>query len=130
MIKDYKQELGSAYVDMLYDYKGTWDVPSRCGLKIVTTPRQDVVIVTELYTENPGTSVTEFCNKLATLILKEKGLDPERFCFIVRTPDNNSKMSFWNEFFAQAHMEWDGEKFGKPRWEKLTKEYVDQLIQS
>lgn len=130
MIKNYKQELNTPYVDKLYDYKGTWDVPSRCGLKIVQRETEDVVIATELYSDNPGTSVTEFCNKLATVIVKDHEMDPSRLCFIVRTPDNKSKMSFWNEFFTRAYMEWDGEKFGKPRWEKLTKEYVDQLLQS
>lgn len=130
MIKDYNQELNTAYVDLFYDFKGVWDIPSRCGLKIVKTEKEDIVIATELYSENPGTSVTEFCNRLATIIVKDHGLDPARLCFIVRTPDNNSKMSFWNEFFSRADMAWDGEKFGNPRWEKLSKEQVDHLLQS
>lgn len=128
MVKDYQQELSSPYVEFFYDYKGLWDVPSRCGLKIVPRADADVVIATELYTNNPGTSVTEFCNRLATLIVKDKGLMPDRLMFIVRTPDNQSKMSFWNEFFAHAIMAWDGEKFGKPQWQKMSKEEVDALL--
>lgn len=128
MIKSYKPELNTTYVELFYDFKGTWDVPSRCGLKIVKKADQDIVIATELYLENPGTSVTEFCNRLATLILKDYDMDVSRFCFIVRTPENNSKLSFLNEFFSKAHMEWDGEKFGKPRWEPLSKDAVDALL--
>lgn len=128
MIKSYKPELNTVYVDLFYDFKGTWDVPSRCGLKIVKKASEDVVIATELYLENPGTSVTEYCHKLATLVVKDYGLEPARCCFIVRTPENNSKLSFLNEFFSRAHMTWDGEKFEKPRWEPLTKEQVDVLV--
>jgi hypothetical protein len=128
MIKSYKPELNTTYVDLFYDFKGTWDVPSRCGLKMVKKAATDIVIATELYLENPGTSVTEFSNKLATLIVQDYDLDPTRCCFIVRTPENNSKLTFLNEFFSRAHMEWDGQKFSKPRWEPLSKEQVDALL--
>ncbi len=127
-MKDYQQELSSPYVDDFYDFKGLWEVPSRCGLKIVKRADKDVVIATELYTENPGTSVTEFCHRLATIIVNDKALEPSRLMFIVRTPDNKSKMTFWNEFFAWAKMEWDGEKFNKPVWQKLSKDEVDALL--
>ncbi len=130
MIKSYKPELNTAYVDLFYDFKGIWDVPSRCGLKIVRQENRDIVIATEIYLENPGTSVTEFCERLATLVVKDYGLSPEKTCFIVRTPENNSKLSFLNEFFSCAHMEWDGQKFGKPRWEPLEKSVVDEMIRS
>lgn len=128
MIKNYRPELNTAYVDKFYDFKGIWDVPSRCGLKIVTHKEHVIVIATELYLENPGTSVTEFCERLATLIVKEFELVAPQVIFIVRTPENKSKLSFLNEFFSRAHMDWDGASYGKPRWEPLSKDQVDDLI--
>jgi|WetSurMetagenome_2_1015567.scaffolds.fasta_scaffold310160_2 hypothetical protein len=130
MIKNYKPELNTAYVDKFYDFKGNWDVPSRCGLKIARNSDWDIVIATELYLENPGTSVTEFCPKLATLIVIEFELDPDKLCFIVRTPENNSKLSFLNEFFSKANMAWIGNCFSSPQWEPLTKERVDALLKT
>jgi hypothetical protein len=130
MIKNYKPELNTAYVDKFYDFKGNWDVPSRCGLKIVRNSESDLVIATELYLENPGTSVTEFCTKLAALVVKDFELDPLKLCFIVRTPENNSKLSFLNEFFSRANMNWDGNSFNGLRWEPYTKERVDSLLKT
>ena len=66
------------YMDRTYDFKGQWDAPSRCGLKIVTGKDGSIVIVTELFEENPGTSVTGFIARLATQVVKEFGLDPAR----------------------------------------------------
>jgi hypothetical protein len=128
MIKNYNPQFNSAYVDCFYDFKGQWEVPSRCGIKIKRTPEMDLVIATELYLENPGTSVTEFCAKLATLIVENHELDPQKLCFIVRTPENHSKLSFLNEFFALAHMEWNGTQYGRPQWEPVSKEKVDALL--
>ena len=128
MFKKYKPELNTAYVDCFYDFKGLWDVPSRCGLKIRRSEGMDLVIATELYLENPGTSVTEYCPKLAALIVKDHGLDQKKLCFIVRTPENHSKLSFLNESFSRAHMEWDGTKYGSPGWEPMTKDKVDALM--
>jgi hypothetical protein len=128
MIKKYQAELNNAYVDHFYDFTGQWDVPSRCGIKIIRTTALDIVIATEIYHENPGTSVTQFCSKLASLIVNDFELDPKKLCFIVRTPESNSKLSFLNETFAQAHMEWDGARFGKPGWEPMSKDKINALI--
>ena len=41
-----------------YDFKGLWDMPSRCGLKIIKASLHTVIIVSELYKENPGTTIS------------------------------------------------------------------------
>jgi hypothetical protein len=130
MIKNYKAELNNAYVDCFYEFSGRWEAPSRCGLKIKKGGDVHLVIATELYLENPGTSVTEFCPELATLITGEFKLDPALMCFVVRTPENKSKLSFLNESFARAHMEWNEGRFGRPRWEPLSREQIDAMLKA
>ena len=46
------------YYDEIFDFMGEWDMPSSCGLKIRESEGRKYVIVTELYQDNPGTSVT------------------------------------------------------------------------
>ena len=45
-------ELTHYHIDQTFDFKGSFDMPSRCGLKISQKGEQTVVIVTELYKEN------------------------------------------------------------------------------
>ena len=65
------------YYDEVFDFSGQWDVPSKCGLKLIGRPGQPVtVIVTELYQDNPGTSVTAAGYMLARQIFERKQLVP------------------------------------------------------
>lgn len=128
MLKKFDQKLNSQYVDHFYEFIGKWDAPSRCGLKILKKTDYDVVIATELYLENPGTSATQYCKELAAMIIKDHNLNPERLRFIVRSPENKSKLSFLNEFFSLAILEWDGESFKSVSWESISKEEVDSMI--
>ena len=41
------------YYDEIFEYRGNWDMPCACGLKIRHYEGKDYVIVTELYQENP-----------------------------------------------------------------------------
>ena len=63
------------YYDEIFDFKGEWDMPSSCGLKIRESEGRQYVIVTELYQDNPGTSVTYAGQRLAEQICQAKGLE-------------------------------------------------------
>lgn len=128
MIKHFNKDLNSDYFNEIYDFSGQWDVPSRCGLKIVNNGMQTVVIATELYAENPGTSVTNFCAPLATAICNGHHIGHEKMIFIVHTPDTKSKLTFMNENFFRVDFSWDGNKFTDPIWSQIEKAKVDQLI--
>ena len=46
------------YFDEIFDFAGQWDMPSKCGLKILKKKKKVIVVVTELYQDKSGTSVT------------------------------------------------------------------------
>ena len=118
------------YMDRYFEYAGQWDCPSKCGLRVV--PRKDgktVVIATEIYRQNPGTPVTEWCAPLATAILKHLDATVENFIFIEHTPDLKSTLSFYEETFDQVDFDWNGEAFSNPRWTRLSKPHVDAMIE-
>jgi hypothetical protein len=128
MIKQFNKEINSAYFEKVYDFKGQWDVPSCCGLKIIEKKDKTIVIATELYAENPGTSVTNFCSQLAGIISDEYSIAHDKLEFIVHDPDLKSKLTFMNGFFYRVDFIWDGSKFTQPKWNQVEKSLVDNLI--
>ena len=118
----------SKYIDQIYHFKGAWDVPSFCGLKIITKKDKTVVILTELYDSNPGSSVTSWIDKLATGLIREFEIEPEKLILIEHNPDRKSSLEFFKETFDMVSFEWDGEKLINPSWKRITKEEVDNLL--
>jgi len=117
-------------MDHYFDYLGQWESPSRCGLKIVNKKDGNILaIATEIYRQNPGTPVTEWCAPLATQILNSIRQEPTSFIFIEHTPDLRSRLTFYGETFDLVNFDWDGEKFINPRWTRLTIDQVDTLME-
>jgi len=90
------------YYDEIFNFKGQWDVPSRCGLKILKREKT-FVIVTELYQDNPGTSVTNAGKILTEQICRDKNLNLNEIVYIECNPDTNSKLSFYDEEFFEVN---------------------------
>jgi len=93
------------YYDEVFDFKGQWDINSRCGLKIIQRGNHNgktVVIVTELYQDNPGTSVTTAGKSLAEQICRSKGLNLNEVMYLECSPDTGSKLSFYDEEFFEV----------------------------
>lgn len=117
------------YMNSYYDFKGLWDSPSRCGLHVIKRiDGKILVIVTEIYRQNPGTAVTECVSTLATGLLKEYKVTPENFIFIEHSPDLKSKLTFYGETFDLVSFDWDGNNFTNPVWTRLSHEVVDAMM--
>jgi hypothetical protein len=117
-----------SYMERMFDFEGQWDAPSRCGLKIVTKKDETIVIVSELFENNPGTSVTSFIARLATIIVKKFGIDPANTRFIEHCPDRGSKLDHYQESFDLVRLRWDGTQYNDPEWKRITKDVVDEMI--
>jgi hypothetical protein len=118
----------SKYIDQIYNFKGAWDVPSFCGLKIIAKNEKTIVIITELYDSNPGSSVTSWIDKLATELIRKFEIDPEKLILIEHNPDRKSSLEFFKETFDKVNLDWDGTKFMNPVWERISKEQVFNLL--
>jgi hypothetical protein len=117
-----------SYYDEIFDFTGQWDVPSRCGLKLLNPRGQQTVVVTELYQDNPGTSVTCAGYSLARQICERKGLPLNRIRYMECNPDTNSKLSFYDEaYFEVTFAEARGET-GRPQYRQLSGEDVKALF--
>ncbi len=116
------------YIDRLYEFEGQWGTPSVCGIKVVEEENRLIVIATELYDKNPGTSVTQFVAQLATRLLKEYERPHEHMLFVEHCPDRGSKLDFYEETFDRVTFEWNGEAFVNPDWERVDRALIDQWL--
>jgi hypothetical protein len=116
------------YYDEVFEFKGQWDMESRCGLRIVEKNGQTAVIVTELYQDNPGTSVTYAGYTLARQICEHRGLEPAKIQYIECNPDTNSKLSFYDEeYFEVSFPEATGSS-GRPAYRQISADEVKALF--
>ncbi|MDR1544076.1 MAG: hypothetical protein LBS50_06675 [Prevotellaceae bacterium] len=95
-------QVDKKYYDEIFDFRGQWDMPSKCGLKIIENQGITYVIVTELYQDNPGTSVTYAGKLLRSQICEAKGLNPQAIKYLECTPDTNSVLSFYDEEYFEV----------------------------
>ena len=63
--------------------------------------------MTELYQDNPGTSVTYAGKKLADQICEAKGLDLADIVYVECNPNTNSKLSFYDEEYFEVNFDAD-----------------------
>ncbi|MDR2118495.1 MAG: hypothetical protein LBP25_03035 [Tannerellaceae bacterium] len=117
-------QLPEHYYDEIFPFSGAWGMPSRCGLKIIRKAGKSYVIVTELYQDNPGDSVTSAGRLLAEQICRAKGLHPEDVVYLECNPGMNSKLSFYDEEYYEVN-------FSNPRqatYRLLSQEEADELF--
>ena len=116
------------YYDEIFDFKGQWDVPSKCGLKVLTYNEKTYIIVSELYQENPGTSVTYAGYSLFRQICERKGFSEKDVIYLECSPDTNSKLSFYDEeFFQVTFPETIGES-GRPTYKQVPTDMAKDLL--
>jgi hypothetical protein len=116
--------ISEKYYDEIFDFKGQWDMPSKCGLKIIDKAGKKYVIVTELYIDNPGTSVTYAGRSLAIQICEAKNFDFADVVYIECNPDTNSKLSFYDEKYFE--LSFNNQQ--KAQYRLLTKEELYALF--
>ncbi len=120
-------ELSKNNIEQVFEFEGLWGVKSKCGLKIIKKEDSHIVIVSELYGENPGNAITSVSAGLAMQIAKQFEIPTDKMVYIESSPEMNSKLSFYDEEYFRVFFENNNGKFSNPSWEKLTKEEFIKL---
>ena len=119
-------------IDEIFTFEGSWGVESRCGLRRAVRGDRTVVIVTELYQDNPGSSVTSVSTSLAGQICSRYGIDPRTMIYIESAPAMNSKLSFYDEEYYRVDFDIDdttgGVTLASPRWTKLDAQQIKEYV--
>ena len=112
------------YYTEIFNFEGQWGQPSACGLKIIDRNNKKIVIVTELYQDNPGTSVTTAGRSLAKQICEKKGFSLSEIRYLECTPNTNSVLSFYDEQYFEVTFN----DTPQANYRKLSKDEIQQLF--
>lgn len=106
----------------IYHFKGYHGCPSKCGLNIYEREDRAIVLLTER-PDNPGTSVTNSIEELATRIYNERfpGCPVENIRFIEHYP---ADVIHPEPTFDLVEMDWSGNAFRNPRWKRISKDVL------
>ncbi|MBN1892322.1 MAG: hypothetical protein JW780_06025 [Clostridiales bacterium] len=103
---------------MIYIYKGLHG-PSKCELEIYEHNGFTHVVFTELK-DNPGTSITNFIERLATSVYRDHlpGKPIEDIVFV--------EHYMWpgDEHYDSVSFDWNGQEFKRPVWKRIQKESI------
>ena len=116
------------YIDEIFEFSGLWGIPSKCGLRHVLRGDEALIIVTELYQENPGSSIASVSASLANQIAKKYKYDLLKIIYIECNPTMKSKLSFYDEEYFRVNFEIINNEFVNPCWSKLSKEEFINIL--
>lgn len=97
---------------LTYEYKGFWDCPSRCNVHYGVINGISFICFEEIE-NNPGTSVTNMSEHLATQIVEMFKLTPGKCKFFETYPENKHREE---RSFDEILYTWDGNKASHPHW--------------
>lgn len=115
-------------IDEIFVFKGLWDVESKCGLKIIEKGDKYVLIVSELYLDNPGTSITQASTILPKQICEHFEIPFDKIIYIEHNPDMNSKLSFYDEEFFLVTYNIINNEFTNPIYKQLINKEIKNYI--
>src|SRR5215471_7580512 len=110
---------------MRYNYKGFWGCDSCCDIEVHRRSDGKYVFIATEVPDNPGTSVTNFAEHLATAMRKPYGLKPEDVIWIERYPEAKDRRM---ESFVLVRFAVLGDTFRTPVWTRITEQAVDELV--
>jgi|WetSurMetagenome_2_1015567.scaffolds.fasta_scaffold809015_1 hypothetical protein len=101
-----------------FQYKGFGDCPSMYELEMHTTTGGRTVVICSETNDNPGTSVTNFAEWLATLVCKRFTIAPEKLVWIEHNPSgepvgSGADWNLVNFTLVQGNNDFH---FRRPRW--------------
>ena len=116
------------YFDEIFDFAGQWDMPSKCGLKMIPLDDLTIILTTELYQDNPGTSITYAGGSLIKQICDAKKLDINKILYIECNPNTNSKLSFYDEEMFRVTFDLQDGIPTNLQYEQLPQEEIRRLL--
>jgi hypothetical protein len=111
---------------MRYNYKGFWNCDSCCDIEVHRRSDGKYVFVATELPDNPGTSVTNFAEHLATAMRSQYALKPEELIWIEHYPEAKNRRK--EDFDLVRFLGMEGDAFRTPVWTRITEQAVDGLI--
>ena len=84
-----------------------------------------MVIATELE-DNPGTTITNYADQLATQIIMEFNIEPDSLIWIEHYPARPEIGE--HETYDLISFKWNGTRYINPEWYHIKKSMLDKII--
>ena len=110
---------------MRYNYKGFWS-DSYCDIEVHQRSDGKYVFVATELPDNPGTSVTNYAEQLATAMRTQYVLKPGDVIWIEHYPAAKDRRK--EDFDLVRFLGMEGDSFRTPVWTRITQHAVDELI--
>jgi len=111
---------------MRYNYKGFWNCDSCCDIEVHRRSDGKYVFVATELPDNPGTSVTNFAEHLATAMRRQYGLTPTEMIWIEHYPEAKNRRK--EDFDLVRFLGMEGDSFRTPVWTRITEQAVGEVI--
>ena len=110
---------------MRYNYKGFWS-DSYCDIEVHQRSDGKYVFVATELPDNPGTSVTNYAEQLATAMRTQYALKPGDVIWIEHYPEAKDRRK--EDFDLVRFLGMEGDSFRTPVWTRITEKAVNELI--
>ena len=111
---------------MRYDYKGFWNCDSCCDIEVHRRSDGKYVFVATELPDNPGTSVANFAEHIATAMRRQCGLKPAEMIWIEHYPEAKNRRK--EDFDLVCFLAIEGDSFRTPVWTRITEQAVHELV--
>src|SRR4029077_5103202 len=111
---------------MRYNYKGFWNCDSCCDIEVHRRSDGKYVFVATELPDNPGTSVTNFAEHLATAMRSRYGLKPEDVIWIEHYAEAKNRRK--EDFDLVRFLGTEGDSLRSRVWTRITEQATDELI--
>ena len=114
--------------EITYEYKSQWGWDSKCGLEVLNHQGFTLVIVTEL-DDNPGVSVTNFAEHLATQVCRDFKVDPMKLVWVEYYPEVGKRPYLFPAHWDTATFEFNipGGHIRRPVWARVPEPQLQAL---
>jgi hypothetical protein len=114
----------------IHTFTGLWNRPAKCRIRVYRLESgMTVVIATEL-PDNPGTTITNAAELLATEIRQRLVTAGEAMVWIEHYQERGvvNGAPTIQETFDRVLFRWDGNRYDDPQWLPFSRKAVEQLI--
>ncbi len=107
---------------------------SSCYLRVYQLPNRIALVIATELAANMGPSITNSAEALATQVVREYGLDPEKTHFVEhydRRKDGSygaAVKEFDDESYDFVSFTWEDGRAGHAKWKPASKEIIEVLI--
>ena len=116
---------------MRYPYTGYHGCQSVCDLELIVAPDAAAFVLCTEIPDNPGTSVTNMADQLATKVCREnRAINPTRLTWVEHYPEREHRLSRVPPVWAQVRFtDYNANTgtFRRPDWNFITEDAFNDL---